>query len=168
MDVESLVAVAQDLEHLNDEWGPETSDPDIRRGSSVLRRLLVEDVYGAAWRAVGFSKQPKLIAVDLWNCVGGVDSASILCALAWGAHFRGLFMSSPCATIGIEPRQASPPLRAHGYPGEREFTISEFLSALPVGKSLRAEISLNTLPISKVGFILVRNGKKQKENWFLV
>ena len=134
MDEESLVFVAQDLEYLRDDWGPDTPDPDIRRGSAVLRRLLVEDVYGAAWRGVGFQKQPRLIAVDLMNVFGGVDTSRIICALAWGAHFRGIFMASPCLIKGTEfpPMASSAPVRSDGYPGEREFRISEFLSS-PAG-----------------------------------
>ena len=63
MDAEALKIVADDLEYLAN-WGAEVSDGEIRRGSAVLRRLLVEDVYGAAWRAIGKQKQPTVIAVE--------------------------------------------------------------------------------------------------------
>jgi len=62
MTPDDLRIVADDLQYLA-EWGPEISDGKIRRGSAVLRRLLVEDVYGHAWREIGKDKQPSLIAV---------------------------------------------------------------------------------------------------------
>lgn len=49
---DDLRLVAEDLEYLA-EWGPDITDREIRHGSAVLRRLLVEGVYGTAWRAIG-------------------------------------------------------------------------------------------------------------------
>lgn len=69
MDHDSLIAVAEDLEYLA-QWGSDISNADIRRGTAVLRRLLVEDAYGTAWRAVGEVKQPSLPGVDLTLLLG--------------------------------------------------------------------------------------------------
>ena len=91
MTLEELKIVADDLLYLA-HWGPKISDGEIRRGSAILRRLLVEDVYGCAWRAIGKSKQPKLIAIDL-DLIATPDNLSeIIFALAAGANFNG---SSP-------------------------------------------------------------------------
>jgi hypothetical protein len=65
MDRDALTAVAEDLEYLSG-WGSEISNAEIRRGTAILRRLLVEDAYGTAWRTVGRCKQPSLMAVDLF------------------------------------------------------------------------------------------------------
>ena len=134
MDAYSLRTVAEDLEHLRKDWGSDIRDPDIRRGSGVLRRLLVEGDYGLAWRALGFVRQPSLIAVDLRNCFFRIDRSDIIYALAWGTHFRGIRMDSPVYFKHLKGKQVRPPvslpLRSNGYPGEREFTVSEFLSSV--------------------------------------
>lgn len=128
MDRESLIYVKEDLEYLRTGWGPEIADPDIRRGSAVLRRLLVEGVYGQAWRAVGFERQPTVIAVDLDQIIGEPHRNAVVCAMAWGAHFRGFYMASPCINEGSQALgSASSPIRPNGYPGERVFTLSEFV-----------------------------------------
>ena len=57
---EFLRVVAADLDYIIKEWGPEIDDDSLRRDCVVLRRLLVKDNLGQAWRAVGFEKQPKI------------------------------------------------------------------------------------------------------------
>lgn len=131
MNNEQIKYIAEDLEYLRDGWGPDIPDPDIRRGSAVLRRLLVESSYSQAWRAAGFEKQPKVIAVDLNNVLGEDNLDAVVCSLAWGAHFRGLFMASPCINKGSKPiGTATPPIREDGYPGEREFFLSDYMESL--------------------------------------
>lgn len=129
MDHDSLVAVAEDLEFLS-QWGSEITNGEIRRGTAVLRRLLVEDAYGTAWRAIGKAKQPSLIAVSLELLLGN-DSNRVVYALAGGAHFRGMrmacmLMNKGTMAIGGSP---PPPIREDGYPFDRVFTLSEYLSS---------------------------------------
>jgi hypothetical protein len=50
MDHDGLIAIVEDLEYLS-QWGSDVSNAEIRRGTGVLRTLLVEYVYGIAWRA---------------------------------------------------------------------------------------------------------------------
>lgn len=130
MTPEDLRIVAEDLEYLAD-WGPEISDREIRHGSAVLRRLLVEDVYGTAWRAIGNIKQPKLIAVSIEEVASPNNLSRIAYALAGGAHFRGMQMACMMMNKGSSPIGGAlgPPMRENGYPGEREFTLSEYLSS---------------------------------------
>jgi len=126
MNPNELSVVIEDLEHLRDEWGPNIQDPDIRRGSAVLRRLLVENVYSRAWRDAGFERQPTVIAVDINKMIGD-ETASVVCCLAWGVRFRGVHMATVLNNRGAKPvGNASAPLREDGYPGEREYSISEF------------------------------------------
>ena len=130
MDSDALLAIADDLNYLG-QWGPEIGDGEIRRGSAVLRRLLVEDAYGVAWRQVGKSKQPRVIAVDLLKMIGGIPSTDIEFALAAGANFRGVQMAGFLMKKGAHrPTGVSPPIRPGGYPDERVFDLSEYLSAL--------------------------------------
>lgn len=129
MDHDSLVAVAEDLEYLA-QWGSEITAAEIRRGTAVLRRLLVEDAYGTAWRVIGQKKQPSLIAVDL-NLWLGNDANKVVYALAGGADFRGMQMVCMLMNKGTTPIGSNPPapIRQDGYPFERTFTLSEYLSS---------------------------------------
>jgi propanediol dehydratase large subunit len=40
MDYDSLIAIAEDLEYLA-QWGSDITNAEIRRGTAILRRLLV-------------------------------------------------------------------------------------------------------------------------------
>lgn len=129
MNHDSLIAVAEDLEYLS-QWGTNITNAEIRRGTAILRRLLVEDAYGAAWRAIGEEKQPSLAAVDLALLLGN-DSNQVLYALAGGANFRGVHMACMMIHKGSKSIGEPPPLpiREDGYPYERMFTLSEYLSS---------------------------------------
>ncbi|WP_157092262.1 hypothetical protein [Thioalkalivibrio nitratireducens] len=128
---DDLRLVAEDLGYLA-EWGPDITDREIRHGSAVLRRLLVEDVYGAAWRAVGWKKQPKLIAVSIDEIASPDNLSKIVYAIAAGANFRGIQMACMMMNKGSSPigQELGPPLRENGYPGDREFSLSAYLSSL--------------------------------------
>jgi hypothetical protein len=57
-----LVSVAEDIENFK-KWSQcaiELHHVTIRQGSALLRRLLVEDAAGKAWRQIGFSKSLSL------------------------------------------------------------------------------------------------------------
>lgn len=130
MSPEQIKYIAEDLEYLRDGWGPDIAEPDIRRGSAALRRLLVESAYTQAWKSAGFDKQPRVIAVDLESILDGVAEKDIVCAIAWGANFRGLYMATPLVNRGSSAMgSASPPIRENGFPGEREFYLSEFVES---------------------------------------
>lgn len=142
MDGDSLISVAEDLEYLRDEWGPDTVAPAIRRGSATLRRLLVEDAYGGAWRAVGFVGQPTLVAVELEKFVRDDQLPLVDIAMAWGARMGGAFMAAPLifgVQTDVDKSRVNEPLSKEGYPGERVYTLSEFLgsaSGIMKGKSI--------------------------------
>ena len=129
MDRDSIIAVAEDLEYLAS-WSGDIADPEIRRGTAVLRRLLVEDAYGAAWRAVGKTRQPTLIAVDVDLMVGAHGNRMEI-ALAGGADFRGVRTAAMALHKGSSPLGTVPPpaIRPDGYPFERVFSLSEYLKS---------------------------------------
>lgn len=129
MDQDALIAVAEDLEYLAG-WGAEITAGEIRRGTAVLRRLLVEDAYGTAWRAIGLTKQPSLIAVNL-DLMLGNDSNQVVYALAGGANFRGMQMACMLVNKGARPVGGNPtePIREDGYPYESPFSLSEYLAS---------------------------------------
>jgi hypothetical protein len=60
-------ATAEDIEWLRDTWwhGKDLlTEPELRRGSAVLRRLLVDGEILKAWRNHGFEGHPTVIAPD--------------------------------------------------------------------------------------------------------
>lgn len=57
--------VREDLLYLQDDWGTSIEDAALRRGSAVLRHLLVDGNLGRAWRKVRFSGEPKVEASSL-------------------------------------------------------------------------------------------------------
>ncbi|MGE0466904.1 MAG: hypothetical protein AB7P44_10725 [Steroidobacteraceae bacterium] len=117
---------------MKDQWGHNVSDAEARRGSAVLRRLLVEDAYGTAWRAAGFEKEPSLIAVSLDVLLAATPLNTVVHALAAGANFRGIQMAGTVLARGANSIRPAftPPLTPDGYPGEAVFTLSRFLSSM--------------------------------------
>jgi hypothetical protein len=124
---EEIRYVAEDLEYLRT-WGGDIGEPDIRRGSAILRRLVVESVYSNAWRAAGFDKEPKLIAVELSNIVAAADLHKMELFLAAGVEFRGLRFSGLMVSEGRSPPEAPNPavLRKNGFPGEKLYGMHEY------------------------------------------
>ena len=78
----NIQVVVEDIEYLRAGWGGSLSDPEARRGSAVLRRLLVENAYGDAWRALGFHGEPRVRAVDLKQIIGSTPLSDVDMALA--------------------------------------------------------------------------------------
>jgi hypothetical protein len=166
MDNDSLIAVAEDIQYLGT-WGSDISNAEIRRGTAILRRLLVEDAYGAAWRAVGEEKQPSLIAVDL-SLMLGEQANDAVYALAGGALFRGMYMACSLLNKGSKPIGGSPPpaIRENGYPFERFFTLSEYLSSpsgVVEGRSFNRREVIKYIANIKGGVHLSAQQRKQEE-----
>jgi len=84
---EFLRVVAADLDYIIKEWGSEIDDDSLRRDCVILRRLLVEDNPGQAWRAVGFEKQPKILTPSL-KTIGDRKSADF--TQAGGGRYGGV------------------------------------------------------------------------------
>ena len=89
-----LVSVAEDIEHFQHWWtnGGTVSNAEIRQGSAALRRLLVEDAAGNAWRPLGFSKTPTLQGPDLLAFYRHTDVELdlVVMAAAGGVRFAGI------------------------------------------------------------------------------
>jgi len=129
MKADDIQIVVEDLQYLREGWGKEISDPEARRGSAVLRRLLVEDAYGQAWRAIGFPRQPKVIAVDIKHFLGGASRSDVDIALAGGVTVRAASMVGLCVFKRPCAVNPTPPLTLNGFLGEREYTLSEYLDS---------------------------------------
>lgn len=92
-DLDLIKVVADDLEFLEDAWTMETTSAALRRESPVLRRLLIQDDYGRAWRLVGLPGEPMVRAGDLRAWVAGVPPRYIVSAMAplpatWEGEFQ--------------------------------------------------------------------------------
>jgi hypothetical protein len=81
--------VAEDLEHLRDEWLLAPRNDVIRRGSVVLRRLLAEGVLQRAWKEFGFSREPSITAPRLESLIE-IHKGNIVSASAGGARDNGI------------------------------------------------------------------------------
>ena len=55
-------SVAEDVQYLAAEWNQDVTTAALRRGSSVLRRLLVNDDFLRAWKAAGILGRPTIEA----------------------------------------------------------------------------------------------------------
>ncbi len=130
MDTRALLTVAEDLEYLGGPWCADPSEADIRRGSALLRRLLVEDVLGSAWRAAGFRGEPALIAPDLDAYLRPTSRTATVVATAGGATYQGHYLSLFVITRSDPGASAEPvsdlpveQLARHSFP------LSRFLAS---------------------------------------
>jgi len=89
-----LIAVAEDIEQFQSWWAhsESLSNTLIRQGSAALRRLLVEDVAGRAWRQMGFSKSPTVQGPDLLAALErkSIPIRRIAAAASAGVRYAGL------------------------------------------------------------------------------
>ena len=73
MNIDRLRVLVEDLDYLEASWNAQIiPDSTLRRDSAILRRLLVDldRVLATAWRELGFTKGPKIVAPDLDRLLG--------------------------------------------------------------------------------------------------
>ena len=94
-DKELVEHARQDLQHLRDTWGDSVADDELRRGSAVLRRLLVDGELQRAWLAAGRLREPCVHANGL---AGGILGArhEIAFATPGGARVNGVVLDGQC------------------------------------------------------------------------
>lgn len=130
IDLDFLKVIAEDLELLRDVWKHDYPEPDIRRGSAILRRLLVDGEYLHAWKMVGFDKQPSLRAVNLLNLIKGIPESQIIVSLAMGAHYRDAYWAGVClAPNNMQIQTHETKFDNSSYPGEQTYYLSDFLGS---------------------------------------
>ena len=126
-DQSGLAVVVEDLEYLRDQWSDSVADPEIRRGSALLRRLLVEDQFGRAWRAADFEKQPAIVAPDLEAMLGSFDRTGVRVALAGGALHGGVYVAGITFVNGSESPE--PVKDATDGIFEHPFALTDYLAS---------------------------------------
>jgi hypothetical protein len=99
-----IETVASNLRYLRDNWRPNADNHTLRRNSNLLRMLVVDDLYGRAWRALGLSQQPSIVALDLATALDAAHPEWLFLALAGGSGYNGM-------TFGpaFVPTDAMPP-----------------------------------------------------------
>ena len=85
---ELIKTVVEDLHYIKDEWGQNIDDAHLRRGSTTLRRLLVDGELQRAWKAAGFAKEPIIPTATL-SFIKQFPENQILLACAGGGRFGG-------------------------------------------------------------------------------
>jgi len=108
--------VAEDLEYLADDWRPSLDERQLRRDSPILRRLLVDDQYGDAWRDLALPGQPFISAPELSAMLGQTNrdyiqyataptSFTVANSLLGGGQLKmGVLADTPQgATIAVSP-----------------------------------------------------------------
>lgn len=101
---ECVLAVLADLEYLRDEWDGSISEDSLRRNSTVLRRLVADGDYSRAWRAVGLTKQPCVMAIDMPEFFKDIKSEHIVVAQHGGANHGDLHVMG----VGIYTNAMTP------------------------------------------------------------
>lgn len=89
-DASLLAVVCEDLEYLRTEWFGNIEDPVIRRGSTVLRRLVVDGDLQRAWKASGRTGQPQITSATLTPTIDAIPLSKLRFAAAGGAKHRGM------------------------------------------------------------------------------
>lgn len=74
---ELLKIVFDDLRYLESEWGSSIKDDELRRGSTVLRRLLVNGDLLRSWRISGISGHPYIVSPSLSGIVSFLNKQQI-------------------------------------------------------------------------------------------
>src|SRR5688500_6921914 len=91
---ELVQVTAEDLRYLKEQWAEPFADSQLRITSTTLRRLLIEGIYGRAWRAAGFTGQPTIRALTLEPFIQRAEPRKVLYASPGGTTLHG-------ATIGF-------------------------------------------------------------------
>jgi hypothetical protein len=116
-----LTRVAEDLEHLRDDWLQNPKNDAIRRGSVTLRLLLADGVLQRAWKEVGFERQPTIVAPRLERVIEK-HGAVIRFASAGGATDQGMTIAGALSSTAPVPPKDS---FLEAYP----FKLNEFIES---------------------------------------
>lgn len=128
-----FMSVAEDIEHLRHWWKADPDDATIRRGSAILRRLLVERVLLKAWRECGFQDQPIIIGPDLVSQLNEIDLSKVIVSIAGGGKIKDVRCANMTLVLGADissPEQ---------YPGqtreeliEKKWRLLDYLEATSI------------------------------------
>lgn len=121
--------IAEDIRYLQRTWTGGASDAELRRGSAILRRFLVDGGQGLlfrAWREYGFSGQPTIVGPDL-RASAGDDLSIIVLGLAGGGNVGGTYSANIVLNKG--PETVEPLPVEDGTTSERNWRLLDFIEA---------------------------------------
>lgn len=128
---ELLGIVSSDLQFLRDEWDNDVDDHSLRRSSTVLRRLLVENDLHRAWKVAGFDGQATIRASTLDPILQILPAHRIEFASAGGASFKGAELRG--ALVMKEQMNDNQARRlSEGPPPERGYRILDYVEDVSV------------------------------------
>lgn len=123
-----LEVVTADLVFLREEWDEEVDDHSLRRSSTILRRLLVDNELQRAWKAAGFEKEPVIEASTLQNLIESAPLDKVAFAAAGGAKYKGVEMRGAILrNYAMTPEQVQKE-NQQGVPSAR-FGLRAFIEA---------------------------------------
>lgn len=118
--------VAEDLEYFDREWGNEVTDATLRRGSTTLRKLLIQGDLFKAWNAKRMADEPYVIAPRLEAGLFCTPTQRPHIGLAGGGEFGALHLSLAVAHISAEPE---PPPHIPDAATTHRFRLAEFVES---------------------------------------
>lgn len=126
--LELVRTVAEDLRHLQEDWGRTVGEDRLRRDSTTLRRLLLYGDLQRAWKALGFPKEPQIKTFTLDHALEDQPVEKIWLAAAGGARrefgsVQGVVLSGGASTPDEMKKRA-----ARG-PSMRLMGLTEFRDA---------------------------------------
>jgi len=100
--------VVSDIEYIENTWNGKVSNHTLRRGSTILRMLLVQNDLQKAWKAIGFSGEPHIIAPRLESILDVNNEKLIYFGLAAGGEYDGVELALATALKGDRSQIRSP------------------------------------------------------------
>ncbi|MCB8927614.1 MAG: hypothetical protein H6652_18525 [Ardenticatenaceae bacterium] len=144
--IEFLKEVVDDIRYLQREWGQEITNHALRRGSTDLRRLLVQDWLQRAWKAANFDKQPKIMSFSLTETFAEIPKEKFIFAMAGGAMYKGYSIANVFFPNQAEWNESElSNFDSIGLP-QRELPLLEFIKApciLVEGKLVSRRMLIN-------------------------
>ena len=142
--------IIEDLEHVREQCESRVGEPDVRRLSAVLRRLLIDSDLRKAWKLLGFEKEPKLQAPTLGPLLKTYPLKRVLLAWAGGALAQGqgsgnvkvaeMYSLEPESGVDVEDEPLPPMERPWPELGLRRFM--EEPSVIVRGKKIPRRVVL--------------------------
>ncbi|WP_417846940.1 hypothetical protein [Thalassospira povalilytica] len=159
--------ILDDIRHIANETSPECSDHQLRRVSTILRRLLIEDDLIKCWKYhIKDRKQPIIVAPRM-NTAKLNEEAF---AVAGGGQIGGISIaqSSFHPGVSMSDSEIKEMYETEKKYLEYEFTLQEFKDSCGVfvkGKKIKRSQVISYIANKKGGSHLDTKRKKDEENY---
>ena len=166
MDKQDLKIVAEDLVYLRDNWSNGASEAAVRRGSAILRRILVEGCLGQAWRSAGFAGEPEIEGMDINTCIKGHEISQVEFASAGGATNNGITIGGVCHIKRNRTDSIGPEIPAGGPPIPVALRVSNYLEgscAIVNGSAINRREVIKYMANTRGGVHLGNGRRKSRE-----